>query len=64
VLLLHRALQVREDLRDDQRLLDAGIDLELPAAVGAALDLDTERSTRRLRLKVRLLAILPSSSEK
>jgi hypothetical protein len=36
-------LQVREDLRDHLRLLDAGNDLRLPAAAGAVLDLDAEQ---------------------
>jgi hypothetical protein len=42
VLLWHRALQVREDLRDHLRLLDAGDVRKLPAAAGTALDLDAE----------------------
>jgi hypothetical protein len=46
--LRRRALQVREDLRDDLRILDAGNDLELAAAAGAAVDLDgTARFRKR-----------------
>src|SRR5271167_4355955 len=44
ILLRRSALQVRQDLRNQLRLLDAGDDLQLPAAARAALDLDTEHS--------------------
>ena len=43
-LLRHCALQVREDLRNELRLVDAGDDLELPTTAGTALDLDIEHS--------------------
>ena len=33
---------MRQDLRDDRRLLDAGNDLELPAATRTGLDLHPE----------------------
>jgi len=36
------ALQVRQDLCDDRRLLDAGNDLELPTAARTGLDVDPE----------------------
>ncbi len=42
--LLRSTLQVREDLRNELRLLDAGDDLQLPAAARAALELHTEHS--------------------
>jgi hypothetical protein len=34
---------VRQDLRNELRLLDAGDDLQLATAARAALDLDTEQ---------------------
>src|SRR5690606_31210814 len=49
VMLRRHALQVRQDLRDDLRLLDAGDDLELAAATGAALDLDAEHALQAPR---------------
>jgi hypothetical protein len=39
-----RTLKVREDLRDDLRILDAGNDPEPAAAAGAGLDLDAEHA--------------------
>src|SRR5271170_5137429 len=44
ILLRRCTLQVRQYLRNELRLLDAGDDLQLPAAARAALDLDTEHS--------------------
>src|SRR5271167_5016963 len=44
ILLRRSALPVRQDLRNQLRLLDAGDDLQLPAAARAALDLYTEHS--------------------
>jgi hypothetical protein len=43
-LLRHAALQVRQYLRNELRLLDAGDDLELPTTARTALDLHTEHS--------------------
>ena len=39
-----RLLQVRQNLRDDRRLFDAGNHLELPAAARTGLDVDPEQS--------------------
>jgi hypothetical protein len=46
-LLRCRALQVRQDLRNELRLLDAGDHLQLPAAARAALDLERLRTALR-----------------
>jgi hypothetical protein len=49
VLIRRRAFQVRQNPRDDLRLLDAGHHPELPAATGAGLDVDTELALQPLR---------------
>ena len=55
MLLLRRALKVREDLRDDLRLLDAGHDREPAAARGTALDLDAKQERLRSGLEAALV---------
>jgi hypothetical protein len=46
-----RLLKVRQDLRNDLGLFDAGDHLELPAAAGAGADLDAEHALEALRLR-------------
>ena len=43
------ALQMLEDAADDLRIFDAGDDLDRPAALFAALDLDAEDAFEALR---------------
>jgi hypothetical protein len=42
-------LEVRQDLRDDFGLLDAGNDPELPTTAGAGVDLDAKDALQALR---------------
>ena len=47
---------MRQDARDDGRVLDAGDDLQLAAAAGAPLDLDPEHPLQALRTAHRDMA--------
>jgi hypothetical protein len=49
IMIRRRVLQVRQELRDDLRLLDAGDHLELVATARADADLDIEYALAALR---------------